>query len=607
MVAGTTFAIKGGLKLAEYLPLKISALTGGNITKTGKILGFSSKGAQYAEYFAKGSQYVAPVVLGGYGAYSFAGAAPYLYSEDPSIAREAERKLFVSFAAGTAGGKVGDYAGTEFSKVINPRVGYETIVQGGSVLGKLNKSERAFFEKAYKRGYGKELPEDIQVLFTPKKFTSKYLEIFENFTPKQRKAIVRITDKTINEFAKDLYFGGSLNLPTQTAGKFWKKSGDIDVFLGSKRFAKALEKNINTANIKGVTAKGSYTSTEAHVNLLKNGKMLNEQFANIHYDLSMTKGQLTKFGEPFQTTKGAFITTPQGYKLFNIREQLRGKLEGYYFAGREKDLIDISGIVKGTEKAAKLYKSMKTKDVLLDERAMFRPATQKQVNDKVGKISFKGVTQEAYSPYETYTVPAVVKYFVPKVDSYKEYIIPKNKNYITPYKTSYKSTYQVPYKTPYVDPYVTDYQVPYVPKTYGKYVPTNYPTPYPTEYKVTPNVPYPVKAYPKYKLANYPKPTKYPKQIYTPIKMTTYKQKKRIEELYSKKKRKAFSKKDIGRTILFTPSNISNTILPIKTDWLKAIGYTKKPTIQTIKLLPNERKGSKQVSRLLGFNFERLF
>ncbi len=55
-------------------------------------------------------------------------------------------------------------------------------------------------------------------------------------------------------------------------------------------------------------------------------------------------------------------------------------------------------------------------------------------------------------------------------------------------------------------------------------------------------------------------------------------------------------------------ANLTNMILPIKTDWLKAIKYWKKaPSVSTIELLPTKRKGLKQVSKLTGFNFKRLF
>lgn len=623
LVGATTAAVKGGIKLFEYGALKSSALLGGNIVKAGEVLQFSSKVPQYLEYLAKGSKYVAPVVLAGYGAYSFSQSTPYLYSSDKAIAREAERRLFVSLGAGYVGGVGGDYLGTEvFEKNLNWRIGRETILQGGSGLGKLSAQDKQFVNLVFERAYGKQLPGDVQVLYPLESYSSKNLKALDLYSPRQAKAIAKITDQTIRDFAGDLYIGGSSQVPTQITGGAYKKAGDIDIFLGNKEFAVQLAKNINAANIKGVGAQATFSNNPfdleggAHVNLLKNGKTINEQFVNIHYDLSMTKAQLTKFGEMFQTTEGAFITAPEGYKLFNIREQLRAKIEGFYFGSRAKDLVDITGIMKGTEKAASLYADMKAKSVWLDERAMFNPSKiSKNLGFDFSSISTKSM-QEAYSPYANYSLPSYSQvyaftasknyYGVAPKDYYKalDYIAYKPSYYAKGYSPSYSAIYSPKYAAKYNPNYVVEYAGNYSAKYNATYNPSYAPS-YAPRYapKYAPSY-YPNYS-PKYRPKYYPGYTQGYSPPYTPKNPPMSRKSQESDSKYFKRVAKAFTQ---SKTKTFKGSDIANMILPIKTDWLKAIGYSgRRAKIQTIGLLPSKRKGSKQISRLLGFNFDKLF
>jgi len=59
-----------------------------------------------------------------------------------------------------------------------------------------------------------------------------------------------------------------------------------------------------------------------------------------------------------------------------------------------------------------------------------------------------------------------------------------------------------------------------------------------------------------------------------------------------------------GLSYEYSGKGIKNVILPIRTDWLKALKYyDKKPSVSTIELLPSKAKGSKQIAGLLGFKF----
>lgn len=630
LVGGTTALLKGGFKVAQYLPLKASALLGGSITKAGPILSFSSKIPQYLEYGSKLGTYAAPVALAAYSGYGLYKASPYLYSQDPLVAREAERRLFVSLGSGYVGGLAGNYLGTElFEKNLNWRIGRETVLQGGSTLGKLTPTEKLAVNQLYARAYGKQLPGDVQTLYPLKEYTSANLEVFGQFSKRNQKALTRITDQTIKEFAGELYIGGSSQVQTQITGKAYKKAGDIDVFLGSKEFATRLTQNINAAGLKGVTAKATYGDDlmfegAAHVSLFKNGKALMKpggkdyyEFVNIHYDLSRTTQQLKLFGEPFQTTKGAFIQSPQGTRFFNIREQLRAKIEGYYFGSRAKDLIDIEGIMKGTEKAAAMYKVAKTKSVWLDERAMFNPTNTASFSAYSG-MSAKEL-KTAYSPYSNYSVPEYAQIKVPdlskgyysssKKDSYysSAYADYKPSYYASAYSPTYSAKYAAQYNATYNPKYAQGYSPAYAPKYAAQYNAVYNPK-YTPAYAPKYNPKYAPNYAPKYTPKYAPKytPSYYPP--WKPKNPPVFKSKQTTSDSkYYKQVRKAFTR---GETILFKPDNIENLILPIKTDWLKAIGYSKsgkKAKIQTIKLLPSERKGSKQIANLLGFNFGSAF
>lgn len=59
-----------------------------------------------------------------------------------------------------------------------------------------------------------------------------------------------------------------------------------------------------------------------------------------------------------------------------------------------------------------------------------------------------------------------------------------------------------------------------------------------------------------------------------------------------------------GLSYEYSGKGIRNIILPIRTDWLKALKYyEKKPSVSTIELLPSKAKGSRQIAGLLGFKF----
>lgn len=163
----------------------------------------------------------------------------------------------------------------------------------------------------------------------------------------------------------------------------------------------------------------------------------------------------------------------------------------------------------------------------------------------------------------------------------------------------------------------------YVSKSYSNYYPskptvnisTNYYPREPDPYKPTP---------PPYKGPEYyPRPTGDYNPKFPPYDPTTYTppsypypKLNKTSVPISRKKEIYKAEKQIKKAFISQPkikryqkiANLGNIILPIKTDWLKAIKYwEKKPKIKSIGLLPSKRKGLKQTSKLLGFNFERLF
>lgn len=143
--------------------------------------------------------------------------------------------------------------------------------------------------------------------------------------------------------------------------------------------------------------------------------------------------------------------------------------------------------------------------------------------------------------------------------------------------------------------------------TYPSYTPTRqsitYPTydlpPYrPTEYRVPKYAPpkYPTYSYPPYK-PPYEPPYKPPK----------VRRKEEYSSINNKRTAKAFVK---AQTKTYSPGDISNAILPLNIDWLKALSIPTKrryPNVKTIKLLPGSRKENKKISKMLGFNFDKLF
>lgn len=93
---------------------------------------------------------------------------------------------------------------------------------------------------------------------------------------------------------------------------------------------------------------------------------------------------------------------------------------------------------------------------------------------------------------------------------------------------------------------------------------------------------------------NYKPPT-YPFRVSKPVKS------KRQDEQKMKLPKISVSFKRVGVGKLFTPGDVSNVVLPIRTDWLKALKfYSKKPKVKSIKLLPNVVKGNKDIVKLLG-------
>ncbi len=224
-----------------------------------------------------------------------------------------------------------------------------------------------------------------------------------------------------------------------------------------------------------------------------------------------------------------------------------------------------------------------------------------------GKISV--VVDPLFTPANTLGY-ASARYYSPSTKSSSftkpvNYTLSRKENYY--FNTSYLSDYTASYTPSSSASYTPDYTSRYTPSSSESYTP-DYTSRYTPTYNPSYTMDYTSRYKPDY-TSRY-NPNYKPKYLppYNPPKNPSRKQNEsKNESKFVKQYNKAFSQEK-PRT--FKPTNISNVILPLKTDWLKAIGYSKggkKAKIQTIKLLPNKRKGNKQVASLLGFDFEKLF
>lgn len=79
---------------------------------------------------------------------------------------------------------------------------------------------------------------------------------------------------------------------------------------------------------------------------------------------------------------------------------------------------------------------------------------------------------------------------------------------------------------------------------------------------------------------------------------------KKSDDFVFKERRVKREVKVKGISVEYSSKGVKNIILPIRTDWLKALKYyEKKPSVSTIELLPSKAKGSRQIAGLLGFKF----
>ena len=224
-----------------------------------------------------------------------------------------------------------------------------------------NAKEVKTFERQWKQVFG-EVPREIGIT---QNFTVKNLEIFKNFSKKDRAKAVRITDKTFHDFAGDLKIIGSTTIPPTASmkqppkGKF--SQGDVDVkatsVSGGKAFVETLIYRLNKAGFKEFKLhKPRFTEGKDSPKYATTYK--GQEFVNVGTSQSRTFAELEEIVNllDLPVPYGVFKKTPKGIQLQNLRDQLRRN----FLAHRPKDVDSVTNTLKALEKSGILKKSSPT-------------------------------------------------------------------------------------------------------------------------------------------------------------------------------------------------------------------------------------------------------
>lgn len=375
------------------------------------------------------------------------------------------------------------------------------------------------FKKAWKRAF-EELPKRSDIV---QRWTSKDLEVI-----KGDKKLTKIIDEINSKYKPEII--GSTTITPQTSLKQLPrgKAGDIDVQNvpsilrnNSKKMAYEIYNRLKREGYNVRISEGDFFGNPKYYITL-NGKELINIGTSTNYFLKTQLGPLRGL---FETERlGQFISDPiTGVKISGIRGQLRVKLAKGYggdtsrirqlkklaeegkLVGREKDIIDAMGIVKGTDFLIKEGRYVGPTQTLTAGELLTGAKESVAASARGGVIGFENLLtgrKPAVKDYGYYegiptkarkTPPTVPKYQKPKYDP-ASYLVTK---YPTPYKAP-KTQYKQPYSPPtnylipqYAQPRKAPYRQPKKPK-YNP--PTNYLTQqYPQPRKAPPYSP-PVKA-----------------------------------------------------------------------------------------------------------------
>lgn len=318
------------------------------------------------------------------------------------------------------------------------------------------------FQKAWKRGF-EELPKRTDIV---KKWTSKDLEAINGDVK-----ISKIIDEISSKYKPELI--GSTTITPQTTLKELPrgKAGDVDIqnvpgFLKnkSKRMAYELYNKLKSEGYDVRISEGDFFGNPKYHITLK-GKELVNIGTDTNYFLKTQLGPIRGLFE--SQTLGQFTKDPlTGVMLGGIRGQLRVKLAKGYgegstarirqleklnregkLEGREKDIIDALGIVKGTDYLFKngKYAGPKNKLRLNEAFQSVKRNTVDSVNSNVNKVNDfltgRKMKKAEYGYYEK--IPTIRKRAYSKPSKYnKKGYNPANMLIPTPVVYSKKPEYK---------------------------------------------------------------------------------------------------------------------------------------------------------------------
>lgn len=318
-------------------------------------------------------------------------------------------------------------------------------------------------------------------------------------------------------------------------------SGDVDVQAliragEEKAFAESLARIGNKYGLDAKVNKGQFAGKpKYHVTL--GGR----EFINIGTSTDyFVKTQLPSVSRFYEPKFLAFVTDKSGIRLGNIADQARkkfqkgylvgnvvqnieiakqfGKVSPEYFSklesqakGRVKDIVDVKGIVKGTNKffvegkfvGEKLPLSKIVKIRLEETRPyQFVQGLSTGGFGKRGQVYLSSASSgsaERELPVRALNLErgspvSKQAYKITERSGNRGYSLPRYNYQVKPYATRYvvPSRYSTPYSARYSTPYTVKYQTPYKATPYVKPYATTYKTPYP--YKAVYNNRYPYKS-----------------------------------------------------------------------------------------------------------------
>jgi len=311
-----------------------------------------------------------------------------------------------------------------------------------------NSIELKEFNKAWTRAF-KQLPKKVPITKT---YTTKNLQAVARGDAK----IVKILDSVMSKYGPEV-IGSSVILPQTTLTKLPRgKMGDIDVqqvgFWGRKsgKMAYEIYSKLKKAGYNVKIKEGSFYGHKKYYITL-DGKELVNIGTSSDYFISTQAGPLRNLFE--SKYFGQWTRDPvTGVKLSPIRAQLRVKIAKGYTSGRAKDVVDVSGIVAGTEylfSPSGKYIGPKVRTSPADLAAGAFEMITSPIRNINTALTGGGQGAAGYyygAPIKTPTVA-----YLPPEEDFSDYIAPTKQSYPKP-------TYKKP--SSYVNPLIPSYAKP---------------------------------------------------------------------------------------------------------------------------------------------------